>query len=168
MFLYAKQKVFTLRDRFRFFDETEKDVFIVEGKLLSWGKQLTMFDAFGTEVAFIKQKVFSFLPVYYIYMGGREVAVVRQKLSFFRPHFVLDHTGWDVRGDFFNHDYDITVDERLVASVHKRWLSWGDTYEISIVKDEDAALVACIVLCIDCVNAANDAASSSASTSTSN
>lgn len=168
MFLYAKQKVFTLRDRFRFFDETEKDVFVVEGKLFSWGKQLTMFDAFGSEVAFVKQKVFSFLPTYYIFMDGREVAVVRQKLSFFRPHFVLDHTGWDVRGDFFNHDYEITENDSLVASVHKRWFSWGDTYEISIVRDKDAALVACIVLCIDCVNAANDAAASSSASSSSN
>jgi uncharacterized protein YxjI len=167
MRLYAKEKVFTLTDKFRFFDENENDVYLVEGKFWSFTKQLTMTDALSNEVALIKEQFFTWMPKFHVFVGGVEVAEIRKQFTFFKPKYSIDCKGWEIQGDFLNHDYSIMKGDYQIATIHKRWLTWGDTYEINITDPADAVLVCSIVLCIDCVDERNAAASSSASSSSS-
>ena len=165
MRLYAKEKVFTLRDKFRFFDENENDVYLVEGKLWSFTKQLTMTDTLSNEVAFIKEQFLTWMPKFHVFVGGVKVAEIRKHFTFFKPKYSIDCKGWEIQGDFLNHDYSIMKDEKQIATIHKKWLTWGDTYEIDITDPADAVLVCSIVLCIDCVDERTAAAASSASSS---
>ena len=167
MKLYAKEKVFTLTDKFRFFNENEEDVFFVQGKFWSWTKELTMTDPAGTELAVVKEKFFSLMPKFFIYINGEEIATIKKHFTFLRPKYSIECKGWDIDGDFWDHNYEIKEGERIVASVHKKWLTWGDTYEMDIADPADAVLVACIVLCIDCVQERQAASSSTASSSAS-
>lgn len=167
MRLYAKEKVFTLRDKFRFFDENENDVYLVEGKLWSFTKQLTMTDALSNEVAFIREQFLTWMPKFHVFVDGVEVAEIRKHFTFFKPKYSIDCKGWEIQGDFLNHDYSIMKDEKQIATIHKKWLTWGDTYEIDIADPADAVLVCSIVLCIDCVDERTAAAASSASSSSS-
>ena len=70
----------------------------------------------------------------------------------FSPYYTVEGPGWEVQGDFFDHDYEITDGGRLVASVQKQWFTWGDTYEIS-VDDRlyDPVAVLAVAIIIDCV-----------------
>ena len=45
---------------------------------------------------------------------------------------VSERIGWQVHGDFWNHEYEITKDGQTIAMVSKEWLTWGDTYEIRV------------------------------------
>ena len=163
MKLYIKQKVFSWGDKFRIYDENQNDRYYVEGEVFSFGKKLHLYNHSGAEEAFIHQKVLSFLPKFYISRNNIDVAQVIKEFTIFRQEYTVEGLGWTVNGNFLAHDYEITSDGRTIASISKRWFSWGDTYEIVISDDADEVMAICVVLIIDAVIAqsGNSAAASS-------
>lgn len=164
MNLYLKQKVFSWGDSFTVYDENGNDKYYVEGEIFTFGKKLHIYDLSGNELCFIHQKLMSFLPKYFIIKNGVDVAQVVKNFTFFHQSYSVDGFGWEVEGDFFAHDYEITGADsgRTVAAVSKQWFTFGDAYEISIadgINDIDALAV---VLVIDaCLAASQSAAASS-------
>ena len=152
MKLYIKQKIFSWNDRFSVYDSFENELFSVEGELFSFGKKLAVFDREGREVARIEQELFRFRPRYHILQNREIKATVVKEFSMFTPYYTVEGPGWEVQGDFFSHDYEITDGGRPVASVQKQWFTWGDTYEVSIDdRYYDPALVLAVAIIIDCV-----------------
>lgn len=161
MTLYMKQKVFSWKDKFHIYDAFQEEKYYVEGEFFSLGKKLHLYDNYMTERSFIHQKVMSFLPRFFVNVGGTDVAEVVKKFTLFKPEYVVNGPGWTVSGDFWAHNYTITSCSGPVATISKRWLSWGDTYEIDIAPGQDEILVLSTVLIIDAVLAQQDAASAS-------
>ena len=154
MKLYIQQRVFTFGDKFSIYDQNENESFYVEGEVFTFGKKLHLYSANGREAAFIHQKLFSFLPKYYISVNGTDVAEVVKEFTFFRNEYTVNGLGWKVSGDFMDHDYSITSEDRTIAVVSKQWFSWGDAYEIDIAEGIDPALAISVVLIIDaCLDA---------------
>ncbi|MDE6767733.1 MAG: hypothetical protein K2J35_06020, partial [Eubacterium sp.] len=58
---------------------------------------------------------------------------------------------WPVEGEFVAHDYVITSGNRAIVSIHKAWMSWGDTFELDIADDRDEVTALAVVLAIDAV-----------------
>lgn len=161
MRLYIKQRVFSWKDRFTVFDENGRDKYYVEGEFLSIGKKLHIYDLSGNEVAFIAQKVFSFMPRFFVYMGGQEIAEIVKVFTLFRPKYKISGLGWQIDGDLWSHDYDITQNGRNIVRINKEWMTWGDSYVLDIADAKDETVALAVVLSIDCVMAANQAAASS-------
>jgi uncharacterized protein YxjI len=151
MKLYMRQKVFSWVDRFTVKDETGSDKYIVEGELFSWGKKLHVSNMYGTEVAFIQQKVFSFLPRFFVFINGIQVAEIVKEFTFFRPKYSIGGLGWEVNGSFMAHDYEITKQGHSIVTIHKEWMTWGDCYELNIANEQDEIVALAVVLAIDCV-----------------
>ena len=151
MNLYMKERVFSWGDKFDICDQNGTPKYFVAGEVFSWGKKLHVYDRFEREVAFIKQEVFSFLPCYKVIVNGNEVAQIRKEFTFFRPRYRVDGLGWDVEGSFLEHNYQITQNGRHIVSIDKEWMTWGDTYQISIAEDADEIVALAVVLTIDCV-----------------
>ena len=152
MKLYIKQKIFSWNDQFSVYDSLENELFTVKGEFFSFGKKLAIFDRNGNELYRIEQELFRFRPRYHIVKNGEVQATVVKEFSMFTPYYTVEGPGWEVQGDFWDHDYDITDAGRLVASVQKQWFTWGDTYEVSVDErayDPVAALAVAII--IDCV-----------------
>ena len=149
MNLYIKQKVFTWGDQFTVYDEAGSERYTVQGEVFSWGKKLHLYDLAGVECAFIRQKVWTFLPRYYINRGGVDVAEVVKEIAFFRQSYTVSGLGWQVAGDIFAHEYEITDGTRTVVTVSKQWMTWGDAYEIHISPDVDEVDALAVVLVID-------------------
>ncbi len=162
MKLYIKQKVFSWNDKFKVFDEQGKEKYFIEGELFSLGKKLHIYDLQGNEAAYIAQKLFSFLPRYFVYINGTEAAEIVKQFSLFRPKYTIEGLGWEINGDFFAHDYDISRNGRNIVSISKQWMTWGDCYELEIENESDEIVSLAVVLAIDCVMAAQNAAASSA------
>ncbi len=156
MKLYIKQKVFSWTDKFSVLDEFGRDRYFIEGELFSWGKKLHIYDTHGREAAFIHQEVWSFLPRYNVSIGGTDVAQVKREFTFFLPKYTIEGPGWEANGSFFAHDYEITGDGRSVAAIRKEWMTWGDSYELSIFDPRDEILALAVVLTIDCVMASDN------------
>ena len=156
MKLYIKQKVFSWGDKFRIYDENQNDRYYVEGDVFSFGKKLHLYSQSGVEEAFIHQKVLSFLPKYYISRNNIDVAQVIKEFTILHQKYTVEGLGWTVTGNFLAHDYEITSGRQKIASISKRWFSWGDTYEIDIADDADEVMAICVVLIIDAVIAQSD------------
>jgi uncharacterized protein YxjI len=111
-------------------------------------------DSDGREVAFVQQKVFSFLPRFFVWVDDVQVAEIVKEFTFFHSRYTIGGLGWDVEGDFFEHDYSISHEGREIVTIHKEWLTWGDCYALDIADPKDAVTALAVVLAIDCVQAA--------------
>lgn len=149
MRLIFKQRIFSWFDSYDIYDEYGSTVFTVQGKM-SWGKKLHIHDASGTHIATLKQKVFSFMPTFEIYLGDRYVGAIRKEFTFFKPSFAIDCNGWHVEGNIFEWDYEIKdSNDAVVASLQKKIMNWSDTYVLDIGDAYDAVTVLMVALAID-------------------
>ena len=159
MKLYIKEKVFSWTDKFTIKDEYGEDRYTAQGELLSLGKKLHVYDRFGEEVITIRQKLVSLLPRYTIYVRGRELGQLVKKISFLRPKYVLEGTGWEINGDFMALSFSVTQGGFPVFSIHREWMSWGDSYEVEIPDPSLELQALAVVLAVDCANEAGDGVS---------
>lgn len=158
--LYIKQKVFSFKERFSVYNSLGEPVYNVVGELFTFGKKLHVTDLYNNELVFISQKVFSFLPRYFIHKNGIQIAEVVRCFTILKREFVVDGLNWFVSGKFHQHEYKITSPAFPVASVTKQWFTWGDTYEITIFDNVDVLAVLAVVLIIDAADHDAQAASS--------
>ncbi len=149
MNLYIKQRVFSFKDKFFVYDEFQNVKYYIESELFTIGKKFHLYDALGNECAFIHQRVLSLLPRYYISKNGSDIALVTKKIAFATQKYEIDGLNWTVSGDFFAHDYIIRGNGGNIAFVKKKWLSWGDTYEINIINERDIPSVLAVIIIID-------------------
>lgn len=161
MKLYIKQKVFSWADKFTVKDESGQDKYYVKGEAFSFGKKLHIMNTHEEQVAFIEQKVLSFLPKYLVYVNENQVAEIVKEFSFLRPKYSIKGLGWEINGDFLSHNYEIICGGMSIVSIKKEWMTWGDSYELDIADPKDEMIALSVVLAIDCVMAANAAASAS-------
>lgn len=156
MKLYIQQKIFTWGDKFSVYDEAGNEKYYVEGEVLTFGKKLHLYDPDGIELAYIEQQLLTFLPRYTIYCHGEEFAEVVKEFTLFCSAYTVNGPDWRVEGDFFSHDYEVTDEDGVVASVEKQWFTLGDAYEISIADEADEIAALSVVLVIDaCLEAKN-------------
>lgn len=155
MKLYIKQHVFTFRDRFNIFDEDGKTKYYVKGEILSIGKKLHVFDCNDREVAMIHQKVLSILPKFTIYVNEKEVAEIVKEISLFKARYSIEGLDWTIKGDYLDHNYEINQGRKTIVSIHKKWISFGDVYELDIEDKSSELYALMVVLAIDAVIAAD-------------
>ena len=165
MKLYMKQKVFSWTDKFTVKDEEGQDRYFVEGEFFTFGKKLHVSDENHHEVAFIREKVWSLMPRFFVEVDGREVCQIVKRFTFFKQKYELEGTGWHVDGDFWAHEYMVYDGGQPIMRLSKHWFTWGDSYELDIVDPKNAVMCLSVVLAIDAALAAANAAASSASSS---
>ncbi|MDF2541531.1 MAG: hypothetical protein K0S47_1249 [Herbinix sp.] len=151
MKLYLKQRIFSLGDKYDIYDVNENTIFNVESELFSFGPKLHLYDSSGNELYYIKRRITFFLAQYEIYRHNDLCATIQQELTFFRKELSVesDHGQFAINGDFLSMDYTLTRNGAYFGSVQKKWLSWGDSYEIDIPDSEDAGFVCALVIAID-------------------
>lgn len=156
MKLYMKQKVFSFKDKFTIKDSNGEDKYYVEGELISLGKKLHIYDMQGNELAFVRQKIVSFLPKFTIEVDGREIAQIVKKISFLKPKYIVDGLGWNVEGNFLAHDYVINDGAKDIVLIHKKYMAWGDSFELCIAEEQNEVISLAVVLAIDAVMDSNN------------
>ena len=133
------------RGRLTIKDDSGADRFIVDGRAFSIGNKLSLQDAAGRELIFIREKVLSWGPTYELQRAGGPAATVKKDLwTFFKDRFTVDATSdgptpddLEVRGDFWDHEYAFARGGNTVATVSKRWFSWADTYGVDVAAGQD-------------------------------
>lgn len=147
----VRQKVFSIGDKFTIRDMNDNDMFYVQGKIFSFGNKLRILDLANNELVYIEQKIFRFLPEYNIYMHNRHVAMVKKEFSFFKPKLYIqsDLGSFEVEGNIFAYDFNVKKDNRIVASVSKKFFSWSDSYKVYIDDREDQVLMLALVIVLD-------------------
>ncbi len=148
MKLLFKQRFFSWFDSYDIYNEDGETVYTVEGQF-AWGKCLKIFNRAGEELAMVKQRLFTFLPTYEVYIGENYVGCVKKEFSFFSPKFTIDFMGWEVEGDFFEWDYEIFGGGVRKAVVSKEFFNWTDTYVIDVADPGDDLAALALVIAID-------------------
>jgi uncharacterized protein YxjI len=166
--LYLKQKFFSWKDRAWVKDETGADRYFIEGKVLSIGKKLWIKTPEGMDLAFVRQKVPTLMPKFIVEIGGNEVATIAKKFTFLKPKYEIEGLGWTVQGDFMGHDYTVYASERPIITIHKKWMSWGDSFEMDIEPGTDEVLALAVVVAIDAVMDAQQSSAAVSFSSSSN
>lgn len=161
MKLVIKQQVFSWGNKFSVMDESGNVKYKVQGETFSIGNKLHVYDTAENEVAFIRQKAFSFRPRFYVFQGENQVAEIVKEFTFFSQKYSILGLNWNAEGSFNAHDYSINQNGSPIVSIHKKWFSWGDCYELDISESANEIIALAVVLAIDCVLAAADNSASS-------
>ncbi|AWE07426.1 hypothetical protein DCE79_08595 [Lysinibacillus sp. 2017] len=161
--LYMKQKIMSLRGKFMVMDEQQNDVYTIEGSFMQIPKSYTIFNTKRDEVAVISKKVFSWLPKFFVEVDGREVLTIKKDFTFFKASYSIDAAGIDVRGNWWDMNFEVYQNGEVIGQVSKKWLSWGDSYEVQVLNEDMEAIIIAIVVAIDCVKADQATAANSAS-----
>lgn len=150
MKLIFKQKVFSLLDSYNIYNENGKIMFTVKSQFYLFGKHFYVYDKVGQVVGRLKQKPFTYMPVFDIYLDWEYVGRISKKLPRMYPTYVVDYKDWLVEGNFFEHKYTIKkyVDE-VVATISKKIFNLTDMYEINVVDENDAVPALMVALAID-------------------
>jgi uncharacterized protein YxjI len=150
-----KQKLWSFGDDYIIRDADGNDCYFVDGRALSIKHKLSFQDMHGRELAFIRQRWFSWGPAYEIYRNDQLLAVVKKHLfTLFRCKFGVDGPGandFEAVGNFIDHEYEINHAIGTVARVSKRWFSFTDTYGIEIADGQDQVLLLAAAVVIDLV-----------------
>ena len=149
--LYIKQKVFPIGDKYSIFNEEQQPVFSVSSEIFTFGAKIHLYDVAGLELFFIQQKLFKFLPEYHIYNGDSLRAIIKKEFSFFRPklNITSQYGYFTFEGEIFAMDFAIYNNGKIVGELRKKWLSFGDSYELTIYDDNNAAFFCAIAVAID-------------------
>lgn len=147
---YLRQRIFAFADTYDITDENKQPLYRVKSRLFSFGSKISLRDLNDVEQFFINQKIWHFFPHYQIEKDGQAVGMVKRKFSFF-PKYELEGVFGDfaIEGNIFAWDFIITNNGRTVASLHKRFFSLTDSYEIDVLDESLAPLILTLVLVID-------------------
>ena len=158
--LYIKQKVFSLSGKFSVKDEQENEVYFVEGSFLRIPKTFSITDSARKEVALITKKTFSFLPTFFVEVSGQETVTIKKHFSFLKSRYSIDAVGMEVRGNWWDMNFEVDQNGEVIGSVRKKWFTWGDSYQLQIENEETEPLLVALVVAIDCAKADQAAAAS--------
>jgi uncharacterized protein YxjI len=159
--LLINQKMYTWTDRFNIFDEYQNVKYSVKGDFTSIKHHLHIYDETGKEVAFVKEKLLSLRPsaviearpVDFVFeIAGKKAAKLRSTWSLTKSKYLMDN-GWIIEGNIIGWKYKITYEGKLVATISKKLLYWGDTYLITYPEGENELLILMIVLALDTLTA---------------
>jgi uncharacterized protein YxjI len=148
-----RERFFRLGEDSDITDDRGQPIYHVDGKVLTLRNTLVMSDYRGQEVARIERQLIAFRPTYHITINGEEAAELRKHLfSPFVDRFTIDVPGphdLSVTGSLFEHEYTISRDGQIVATVSKQWLTITETYGVDVATGEDDVLILASVLALD-------------------
>ena len=158
--LYIKQKVFKLTDHYPIIDENEKEVYYVDQDFKFLGNTVHIQKIETGENIVVDREVLTLLPRYTVsFPDGKEIKI-NQNFTFLKVSIDLISDDYDLKlkGDFLGINYDIYNGDIVVGNIKKEWLSWGDTYVITVFKKEfEEELVALLIAVDEILDAAQSA-----------
>lgn len=149
--LYMKSKAFSLTTSFTVTDEFDEVKYTVKPALISMGRDLTILDYDGNEVAHVRQKLVSALNKYSIVIDGQE-GFIKHKNFAFKPKYEYTARDWLITGRLIKQEYTVTdKDGAQIAFMHKKAKAFGECVEFEIEDPSNEAEVVAIVLAINCI-----------------
>ncbi|MCL2540445.1 MAG: LURP-one-related family protein [Firmicutes bacterium] len=149
MFLYLKQKVFTIADRLTFYDQNQQVVYKVKGSLFKIPPRLNITDAAGADVIQVKKKLFRFFRTYGIVdlANGSEIGTIKRKFSLNKNFKItVGEQNLKIAGSLFGFEFNVVNEQgESLVNVKKKYISWGDSYEVFIDETRLEPPVACAI-----------------------
>lgn len=151
MKLYLKQKVFKFLDHYDVYDENQNAIFTVNQKFKFLGFHADVTAREDYQSFEIDKEIITFLPKYVLTFENAEKIYLNFRLSFIHRKIDVKTTfeNLSVRGKFWDMDFEVLKEGEVIADISKKWLTWGDTYEVDIYDDKYTSEILGIVIAID-------------------
>lgn len=162
---YLKQKVFSIGEKYNVYDENQNVVYHIKGQIFSIRNKMDMY-RYDQHIFHMEKKLFRFLPEYTLYnTEGREVARIKKNFTFVGGSLTIHSLYGDMEliGQIMRRDFHVNHNGKEVMSIHKKWVSWGDSYQITINDDANEAFYVALVILIDAIFHQTSSHSSSSS-----
>ena len=122
----------------------------VKKKLLAAGADFDIFDAVGNKIGLVDQKVLNMVKTFDISLNGQKCGTVKKKFPALTKDMNYDAKGWKLDGDALGMSFKFTdASKNVHATVKKKILAVGDTYEIEVVDPENELLVVALTVVLD-------------------
>lgn len=152
-YLYLKQKVFSFTNDFKVFNDKQEVLYECKGQFFSMRREIKIYRKGESEMIYsLQKKIFSWLHSYFVKdRSGAVVARLEQQFSFFRPKFrvLFGDRELTLTGDYWGFNFEIFDGSQKVIQVIKKWLAWGDTYEIGVEDNFNLDFAVALVVMID-------------------
>ncbi|MCL2631143.1 MAG: LURP-one-related family protein [Firmicutes bacterium] len=153
MIYKVKQKIFSVRDGYHVFDQYDNRAFHIMGKFFSIGKKFRFLDMSGSELFFIKQKLFRLFPTYEIWQGGQRVALFKGKFRMFGKKAVIkseQYGDFKLWGSVMGWNFRITNNGAHAMEISKKLFRLSDTYAIDIADGLYDPFMLAVATVVDC------------------
>lgn len=163
--LYIKQKVFKITDHYPITDEEGTPVYQVDEDFRFFKKMFRVTRPDGSPAFSIEKQITFLRPLFAVsFPDGRELEI-RSRFTFLKKVIDIgpESEGLILRGDFWNHSFQVLRFERRIGEIRKKWLSWGDSYELDIEDPHYEELFLAVVLAVDAILDAEEASAASSS-----
>ena len=130
-----------------------ENVYRLDGKVMALTQTFALEDVNGDELARMRAEMLTLRRTMDVERGGQVVATVRK--AFFNvlsQRFDVDVAGGgklQAQGDITNHEFQVTKDGEVVATVSKQWFVAELMYGIAIAPGQDDVLMLCIAIAVD-------------------
>lgn len=145
---YIKSKLFKIKEDFWVKDVNGQECFFVDKEFFSFGLQFKVLQNNIIQYT-VREKLLKFLPAYEVFEpNGNVVARVKKNFTFFRDSIEVESNYGDFRieGDFFDYNYRIISNGRVIANIEKELLSFTDNYYVDIQYENEAFIIALVVI----------------------
>lgn len=152
--LYIKQKVFKITDHYPVYDENHNEVFNVVETFRFFNKKWDI-SSNGRHVCSVNKKPLHFLPTYTVEYANNISYNVKQRLSLLRKKINVNANTDAVddlflKGDFFDLNFSLYDQSgKKLATINKKLIAWGDTYELRVFDERYTSLFLALVIVVD-------------------
>ena len=101
MKLIFKQRLFSWFDSYDIYNEDGTTAYTVKGQL-SWGHCLKIYDGQGREAGMVKERIFTMLPRFELYLGQEYAGCISKELTFLSRATILTAMAGMWKGIFWN------------------------------------------------------------------
>ncbi|EFK38301.1 hypothetical protein HMPREF9131_1080, partial [Peptoniphilus sp. oral taxon 836 str. F0141] len=76
---------------------------------------------------------------------------IKENFAFFKKSLEISSADFDldVKGDYLSLNFKIFNNNDLIGEVEKAWLSWGDTFELTVYDESYRDLVVALTIAVD-------------------
>ena len=151
---YIKQKVLSLSEKYTVKNEQGEDAYFVKGSFMHIPKSFSISNITSEEVGIVTKKIFTLLPKFFVKIKGqRQTLTIRKKFSFFKPKYTIDASDIEVKGNWWEMNFQLIKQGEVIGDVSKAWFTWGDSYKVQVLDEANETTILSIVIAIDYVKA---------------
>lgn len=163
--LYIKQKVFKITDHYPVLDESGAEVYQVDQDFKFIGNRVTVTKNDGTKSFVLEKRILTFMPQYDVTFSDGKSFFIKKNFTFFKKEINLFSEDYDLKliGDFLDLSFDVENHGEFVGHIEKKFLSWGDTYEITVYDKAFEEELLALMIVLDAIKDDEESASSSSS-----
>lgn len=149
--LFIKQKIFKILDHYEVYDENQNPVYQVDQDFKFFGHSVNVQSLTDNRYFNISRGINFFLARYEVNFSDGTRLLIDQEFGLFKKKVKVISDSYDLnlRGNFWDLDFQVYNGSTLVGVISKAFLAWGDTYQIEVIYPEFEEELLALHLVID-------------------